>query len=188
MSGVEEIPRELKLLVVGINPSLRSGAVGAPFAGASNRFWPALESAGITRWRIRTTDGWRPQDRAHLHELGIGITNIVPGATRRADELTRAQLQEGFRELSKKIETLRPKAVAVLGVTAWRAATGNRRVAMGEQDSPWEGIRLFVAPNPSGLNAHYKPADLARIYGDIAHAAGISGVSTPIPAIHDPGR
>ncbi|AIT60752.1 mismatch-specific DNA-glycosylase [Corynebacterium doosanense] len=188
MRVADDFPEDLKLLFVGINPSLRSGEVGAHFAGASNRFWPALQAAGIVDRRIRTTDGMSAADRAHLHERGIGITNIVPEATRRADELTREQLRAGFAELSEKIDRVRPAAVAVLGVTAWREATGDRHVAMGEQDSPWEGVRLFIAPNPSGLNAHYKPADLARIYGDIAHAAGISGVSPESPATPDQGE
>lgn len=182
------LPDDMKLLFVGINPSLRSGEVDAPFAGASNRFWPALAAAGVTEWRISTVDGWREKDREHLLARGIGITNIVPDATRRADELTREQLREGYAALAANIAAWRPNAVAVLGVGAWREATGDRRLSMGEQTSPWEGVRLYVAPNPSGLNAHYRPADLARIYGDIAHVAGITGVSQPTPATPRRGR
>jgi G:T/U-mismatch repair DNA glycosylase len=43
------ITENLGLLLVGINPSLSSGATGYHFATATNRLWPALYGAGLTK-------------------------------------------------------------------------------------------------------------------------------------------
>lgn len=168
------LPEPLRLLFVGINPSLRSAATGAHFSGPGNRFYPALHRAGITRHLIRAADGFSDDDLAELTSRGIGITNLWPLATARADELTRQQLRTGQDRLAATVEAHRPTAVAVVGITAYRTAFGLPRARTGEQDSPWEGTRLFVAPNPSGLNAHSSVDDLARAYREIAEAAGIA--------------
>ncbi|GLU86178.1 mismatch-specific DNA-glycosylase [Kocuria palustris] len=171
------LPDPLRLLFVGINPSLRSAATGAHFSGSGNRFYPALHRAGITGHLIRAANGFSDDDLAELTSRGIGITNLWPEATARADELTREQLRTGRDRLTATVAEHRPTVVAVVGITAYRTAFGLPRATTGEQESPWEGTRLFAAPNPSGLNAHSSVDDLARAYGEIAEAAGIAAES-----------
>lgn len=167
------LPPDLRLLFVGINPSLMAAKTGVHFARRGNRFWPALHAAGITEREIAPYDGLSPADAAHLDERGVGVTNIVPVATARADELTREQITEGMARLRALVDAKRPAVVVILGVTAWRLGTGDRKAAMGWQDGPFEGTRVYVAANPSGLNAHYQIPDLARQYAEAAEAAGL---------------
>ena len=167
------LPEDLRLLFVGINPSLISGKVGTHFARRGNRFWPALHAAGITEHEIAPYDGLSETDAAHLAERGLGITNIVWEATARADELSDAQITAGMQHLRELIDARRPNVVVILGVTAWRRGMGDRKATMGWQDSPFEHTRVYVAANPSGLNAHYQVPDLARQYAEAARAAGL---------------
>jgi TDG/mug DNA glycosylase family protein len=164
---------QTRLLFVGINPGLWTAAVQAHFAKRGNRFYPALYRAGITDRLIDAAGGYRPEDLAHLKERGIGITNVVPIATARADELTPDQLVAGGKALVRRIRRIRPAVVAVLGVTAYRAAFARPKAAAGRQPDPLGGAELWVAPNPSGLNAHAQIPDLAAAYREIALAAGI---------------
>jgi TDG/mug DNA glycosylase family protein len=164
---------EVKLLFVGINPGLWTAAVQAHFAKRGNRFYPALYRAGITDRLIDASAGYRPEDRRHLQDLGIGITNVVPIASARADELTPEQLVAGGQALVDRIRRVRPAVVAVLGVTAYRAAFARPKAKPGRQDEDLAGAQLWVAPNPSGLNAHARIEDLATAYREIAAAAGI---------------
>jgi TDG/mug DNA glycosylase family protein len=156
---------DLTLLFVGINPGLRSAAVGHNFAGAGNRFYPALHAAGITPRRLA------PEEDVDLPAYGVGIANIAPRPTRAADELTREELREGAQELETLVTRLQPRLVAVLGLTAYRTAFSQPKATMGLQpDTGTIGGRpVWILPNPSGLNAHYKPADFARLYKE-AHA------------------
>lgn len=165
---------QTRLLFVGINPGLWTAAVQAHFAKRGNRFYPALYRAGITDRLIDASAGYRPQDLAHLHERGIGITNVVPVASARADELTPDQLLAGGKTLVRRVRRIQPCVVAVLGVTAYRAAFGRPRAVTGPQKETLGGAELWVAPNPSGLNAHARLADLAAAYREIAIAAGIA--------------
>lgn len=167
------LPEMVKLLFIGINPSLWTAATGAHFARPGNRFYPALHRAGVISHPFNAAAGYRAEDLAELHARGIGISNLVPDATARADELSTVQLQQAPARLDALVGKHAPAVVAVLGITAYRQATGKRKAQVGEQDSPWEGTRLFVAPNPSGLNAHSSVDDLAEAYADIARAAGV---------------
>ncbi len=165
----------LKLLFVGINPGLWTAAVNAHFARPGNRFWPALQLAGITPHRIDASRGLRPEDRRQLLDRGIGITNLVPYATARADELTSEQLRGATGPLAAIVEEYRPKVVAVLGVSAYRLAFSARTAKQGRQDATLAGADLWVLPNPSGLNAHETAASLAVAYLEAAVAAGVAG-------------
>ncbi|WP_295015461.1 mismatch-specific DNA-glycosylase [uncultured Micrococcus sp.] len=167
------LPDPLRLLFIGINPSLWSAATGAHFGRPGNRFYPALHRAGLTRHLLDASAGYRPQDHAELHERGIGISNLVPRATARADELTRQELEAAPARLDAIVAEHAPAVVAVLGVGPYRLATGQRRAQVGEQASPWPGARLFVAHNPSGLNAHATVDSLGEQYREIGRAAGI---------------
>jgi TDG/mug DNA glycosylase family protein len=151
----------LRVLFVGINPGLYSAAVGHHFARPGNRFWPALHAAGLTTRRLTAFD-----ERALL-PLGYGITNVVARATAAADELSDDELRAGAALLARKVRRYRPGAVAFLGVGAARTALGRPRAAVGLQPEPWAGATVWVLPNPSGLNAHYRPAELARLYAQL---------------------
>jgi TDG/mug DNA glycosylase family protein len=163
----------LRLLFVGINPGLWTAATQTHFARPGNRFYPALLRAGIVSRRIDPSAGMTDEDREELRRRGIGITNVVARATARADELTAEELREGGARLRELVARLGPRVVAVAGVTAYRAAFGDRRAAAGEQPERWGSSRVFVVPNPSGLNAHETVDSLAAAYAEAARAAGV---------------
>jgi double-stranded uracil-DNA glycosylase len=155
----------LRVLFSGINPGLYSAATGHHFARPGNRFWPALHRSGFTPRQLR------PDEQEQLLGLGLGITNIVARATARADELTGQELRDGGRTLLAKAERLAPRWLAVVGVTAYRTAFGQARAAVGPQDLTAGGVRLWVLPNPSGLNAHWSAASLADEFARLREAA-----------------
>jgi double-stranded uracil-DNA glycosylase len=150
----------LRVLFVGINPSLRSAEVGHHFARPGNRFWPTLHASGFTPRRLR------PQDDHELPAHGVGVTNIAARPTRDAAQLTRAELLAGAAELEDTVRRHAPLLVAVVGLTAYRTAFARPRATMGLQVDMIGGRPVWVLPNPSGLNAHYKPADFARLYAE----------------------
>ena len=149
---------DLRVLLVGINPSLWAGWSGLHFGRPSNRLWVTLDQAGLTPRRLR------PQDTDDLLAAGIGITNLVARATARADELTDEEIRAGVPRLRALVDRWRPAQVAVLGVTAYRVAFGRRNAVVGLQDESLGGVRLWVLPNPSGLNAHYQQPALTAAY------------------------
>jgi TDG/mug DNA glycosylase family protein len=154
---------DLKVLFVGINPSLRSAEVGHHFARPGNRFYPALHAAGFTPRQLR------PDEDFTLPAYGVGITNFVARPTRAADELSRAELRAGAQELDALVADIQPRLVAVLGLGAYRTAFERPKATMGpqaERIGGVGGIPIWILPNPSGLNAHYKPADFARLYAE----------------------
>ncbi|MCW4601496.1 mismatch-specific DNA-glycosylase [Janibacter hoylei] len=165
--------QELRLLFVGINPGLWTAATQTHFAHPGNRFYPALLRAGVLTRAVDPAAGMTDEDREHLRERGIGITNLVRRATARADELTTDELREGGDRLLATIARTRPAVVAVAGITAYRQAFGVRKAQTGEQPEPVEGARLWVMPNPSGLNAHETVESLAVAYAEPARAAGL---------------
>ena len=165
---------QIKLLFVGINPGLWTAAAHANFARPGNRFWPALHAAGLTPDVVDARAGMPDEARRHLLEIGVGISNIVPIATARADELTRAQLRDGARDLLGLVERLQPKVVAVLGLTAYRQAFDRPATRVGRQAHELAGAELWVLPNPSGLNAHETITTLAVAYREAARAAGVA--------------
>ena len=164
---------DVRLLIVGINPGLWTAAVNTHFARPGNRFWPAMYRAGLLPRPVDASQGLPPDIVEHLHRSGVGITNVVNVATARADELTRDQLRAGGERLRELVRTLRPKVVAILGLTAYREAFGRRAAKAGLQPEPFEGAQLWVVPNPSGLNAHETVDSLAAAYHQVAVAAGV---------------
>lgn len=163
----------LRIVFCGINPGLWSAATGHHFARPGNRFWPALHAAGLTPRQLD------PSEQEELLPLGLGLTNVVPRASARADELTPQEYVEGGAALRAKVEEHAPAWLAVLGVTAYRAAFGDRTARVGEQDVSWGPTRLWVLPNPSGLNAHWPAAALADEFRRLGRAAGVAGVVRP---------
>jgi TDG/mug DNA glycosylase family protein len=164
----------VRLLIVGINPGLWSGATGAHFARPGNRFFPALHAAGLTGHLIDASAGLSEDDRTHLLARGLGITNLHPLATARADEVSAEDLRDGVARLERLVVELRPHVVAVAGITAYRTAFRRPRAAAGRQPEDLAGAELWVVPNPSGLNAHETVVSLAAAYAEAASAAGIA--------------
>lgn len=149
-----------RLLLVGINPGLRSGAIGHHFAGAGNPFWRLLHAARLTP-RLLTY----AEDQS-LAALGISLTNLCPRTTRTAAELTAAEEEQGRRVLARKIARWRPAVVAFVGVSLYRVFFGvSGGPGPGAKRETVAGARVFVVPNPSGLNASFPGfADKLRWY------------------------
>lgn len=163
----------LRLLFVGINPGLWTAATATHFAHPGNRFYPALTKAGIIEREIDRGRGMSDEDRRHLIERGIGITNVAHRATAKASELSADELREGGETLRRFVRHHSPNVVAVAGITAYRTAFRQPRAVMGEQPDGFEGSRLWLVPNPSGLNAHETVDTLAAKYAEAASAAGV---------------
>jgi len=163
----------LRLLFVGINPGLWTAATQTHFAHPGNRFYPALLRAGVITEPIDPAAGMTDAERDVLRARGIGITNLVHRATAKASELGTAELKEGGDALTALVERLRPRVVAVAGITAYRTAFARPKAVMGRQPESLGGAELWVVPNPSGLNAHETVPTLATAYGEVARAAGI---------------
>ena len=155
----------LKVLFCGINPGLYTAAVGHHFARPGNRFWKALHAGGFTP---RVLD---PSEEQLLLEFGCGITNVANRPSAAADELSRDELIEGGRQLAERVRRYQPKWLAILGLGAYRTAFARPRAAIGPQEETIGGARVWVLPNPSGLNANYKPDDFGRLYGELRRAA-----------------
>jgi TDG/mug DNA glycosylase family protein len=156
----------LRVLFSGINPGLYSAWAGQHFARPGNRFWPALHASGFTP-RVLT-----PAEQEALLPLGLGVTNVVARATARADELTREEIEGGGEVLRAKARRLRPRWLAVLGVTAYRVAFRDPTAKVGPQQLTLGDTGVWVLPNPSGLNAHYSAAALAEEFRTLRKAAG----------------
>jgi TDG/mug DNA glycosylase family protein len=165
------IDDRVRLLFVGINPGLWTAAVNAHFARRGNRFWPALHAAGITPRLLDVSNGMSEADSELVLGLGIGITNIVPTASARAEELSLDELRAGAVALEATVRRWKPRVVAVLGLTAYRQAFAKPKAAQGPQDDGFGGAELWVLPNPSGLNAHETIDSLAASYQKAWEAA-----------------
>ncbi|MFI6033683.1 G/U mismatch-specific DNA glycosylase [Streptomyces sp. NPDC051315] len=167
----------LRVLFCGINPGLMTAATGHHFARPGNRFWPVLHLSGFTPRLMK------PAEQQELLAYGLGITNVVARATARADELTAEEYREGGRLLAEKVLRLEPRWLAVVGVTAYRVAFDDRTARVGPQERVIGDTRVWVLPNPSGLNAHWTAATMAEEFARLRAAA-----QTPPPATEDPFR
>ena len=163
------IARDLRVLFCGINPGLYSGATGHHFARPGNRFWPALYAGGFTDRLLS------PFEERELLKSGYGITNVVRRATAAASELSNEELVEGGNDLEKKVRRYHPKFLAVLGVTVYRTAFARPHAKLGRQPENMGTTAIWVLPNPSGLNAHYQPKDLARLFRELREASEEEG-------------
>ncbi|MDX3232001.1 G/U mismatch-specific DNA glycosylase [Streptomyces sp. ME19-01-6] len=155
----------LRVLFCGINPGLMTAATGHHFARPGNRFWPVLHASGFTPRRLQ------PSEQHELPGYGLGITNVVARASARADELSDEEYREGGRILAEKVARLRPRWLAVAGVTAYRVAFGDKRAQIGPQERTIGTTRIWALPNPSGLNAHWTLATMAEEFGRLRDAA-----------------
>ena len=159
------IDHDLKVLFCGINPGLYSGATGLHFARPGNKFWKSLHGAGFTDRVLH------PSEEGELLESGYGITCFVSRTTARADELTADEFVKGGRMLVRKIQKFQPRILAVLGLGAYRTAFSRPKATLGPQEERIGSTRVWLLPNPSGLNAHYQLADFIEIFRELRRDA-----------------
>jgi double-stranded uracil-DNA glycosylase len=158
------IAPNLKVLFAGINPGLYTAAIGHHFGRPGNRFWPPLYAAGFSP-RVLS-----PFEERELLALGFGITNVAPRTTAAADELSDDEIRDGGKQLIAKVKRYKPKVLAILGVGAYGTAFARPKAKVGPQDVSIGDTAVWVLPNPSGLNAHYQSADLAKVFRQLRDA------------------
>lgn len=162
------IAPDLAVLFCGINPGLHTAYTGFHFAGPGNRFWPSLHAGGFTERRLA------PSELDLLPSYGLGVTNVVPRATATAAELAPEEFVAGGRALRRKVARHRPRILAVLGMGAYRTAFDRPKATLGEQpDDAIGDTRVWVLPNPSGLNANYSREALGALFRALREAAGL---------------
>ncbi|WPB89396.1 G/U mismatch-specific DNA glycosylase [Streptomyces malaysiensis] len=159
----------LRVLFCGINPGLMTAGTGHHFARPGNRFWPTLHASGFTPRQLH------PSEQSELVRYGLGITNVVARASARADELSDEEYREGGRILEEKVLRLRPRWLAVAGVTAYRVAFGDKKAKIGPQTRTIGDTRIWALPNPSGLNAHWTLTTMAQEYARLRTTAEADG-------------
>jgi TDG/mug DNA glycosylase family protein len=139
-----------KILFVGINPGLRSSEIGHHFAGKGNPFWRLLHTAGLIPVLLT------PEEDQRLVEFGLGLTNLCPRPTRAASELTRDEIAAGRVALERKIARVRPQVVAFVGLTIYQDYFQHKKTGgAGQKPETIHCARVFVVPNPSGLNQSF---------------------------------
>jgi double-stranded uracil-DNA glycosylase len=179
------LKRGLDLVLVGINPGVNSVVRGHYFASPWSRFWPAFSRSRLSAMARRGlgVPTLRPEHDALLMDFGIGFTDVVKRPTTNAAGLTPADFARWAPSLRRRLRRAAPGVVCFHGVTAYgnflRFGMGQpRRPALGPQAERLGAARIFVVPNPSGANAHFTAADLARWYDRLA-AFATSGEEAP---------
>jgi TDG/mug DNA glycosylase family protein len=160
----------LTVLFCGINPGLYSAAVGHHFAGPGNLFWPTLHATGFTSRQLTAFE------ESELLSLGYGITNLVTRPSASADEVDKDELRRGARALRRKVLSLQPRFVAVLGLVAYRIGFESSKAVVGRQPEDIGTTKVWLLPNPSGLNAFHQPAILNQMFSEF-RAAVLADVS-----------
>ena len=155
------IARNLDVLFCGINPGLYTDAVQQHFGRPGNRFWPTIFKAGFTP-RL-----FHPSEQRELLRHGCGITNVVARATAAAAELTSSELVEGARILGTKVRRYRPRVLAIVGIGAYHTGFGRPNAKTGLQEETIGKTRIWILPNPSGLNANYQAEDLSALFREL---------------------
>jgi double-stranded uracil-DNA glycosylase len=161
----------LRVLFCGINPGLYSGAIGHHFARPGNRFWPSLHAAGFTPRVLK------PWEERELLEWGYGITNLVARTTAAEADLSKEEFVAGAKRLERKVKKYRPEWVAVVGIGAYRRAFGRSKAVIGEQPERLGPARLWLLPQPSGLNANHQMPQLTAAFRELFDAAGLASSS-----------
>jgi TDG/mug DNA glycosylase family protein len=155
----------LKVIFCGINPGARAAVAGHSFVGNGNRFWHAIHLAGFTPYQLAA------EDDQSLIQFGYGLTTAVARPTRRADELTRQELADAIPDLEAKIARYAPDMIAFLGKAAFAAVCKLRNIAWGPQPDLFGGAKVWVVPNPSGLNRGFSLAQLVDAYRSLRMAS-----------------
>ncbi len=159
------IGHDLKILFCGINSGLYSAATGYHFARPGNRFWKSVHLAGFTDRQLD------PSEEHEFLELGYGITGFCRRATASASELSKQELIEGGKKLVERVEKYRPRILAVLAMTAYRTAFNRPKAKLGPQKEAVGDTRIWLLPNPSGLNANYQLPDFVRLFKELKQAS-----------------
>ena len=159
MAGLVDILEHgLQVVFCGINPGVDAAATGHHFLGRGNRFWPVLHLSGFTPHQIA------PHDDTSVLGFGIGLTVAVARPTRRADDVAAAEFVDAASLLLRKLERYEPRCIAFLGKAAYRAITGTRDPCWGEQAELLGRTRVWILPNPSGLNRSFSKDQLVTAY------------------------
>jgi TDG/mug DNA glycosylase family protein len=158
------IATHLNILFCGINPGLMSAATHHNFARPGNRFWKALHQSGLTSRLLL------PAEQEKLLEEGMGITNFVTRASATAQELSVQEIREGAKELEKKVLEFEPRWLAVVGIDTYRKGFDVKDATVGLQAKKIGSTRIWLLPNPSGLNAHYSLEDFVRLFSELKSA------------------
>jgi TDG/mug DNA glycosylase family protein len=169
----------LDVVFVGINPSVYSAERGHYFARPTNRFWPCLSRSvlSLAAREALSVAVLRPEHDRALLDHGIGFTDLVKRATPKAGDLSRAELAEGVQDLLAKLVRYRPRIACFHGITGYRPVhrvltDGAAKIALGLQEPHLGPTRVYLAPNPSGANAHFTPNDQSRWYDRLAECLG----------------
>jgi TDG/mug DNA glycosylase family protein len=164
----DSVGPDLRVLLVGLNPSEYSADAGVGFARPGNRFWPAALTAGLVT---------RDRDARHALLVNrVGMTDLVKRATASASGLTAGEYREGAARVEDLVAWLHPRVVCFVGLTGYRAAVQPGATG-GVQPAAFGGALTYVMPNPSGANAHATPAGLGehlRAVRALADAAATS--------------
>jgi TDG/mug DNA glycosylase family protein len=155
----------LKVVFCGIHPGLYTAAIGHHFGRPGNRFWTVIHLAGFTDRQLS------PFEERRLLDVGVGMSNLVPRATAAASELTPAELREGLRHVEELACNCAPRYVAFLGMLAYRTATGRRTATLGLQAERLCDSKVWLLPNPSGLQARYQGPELVELFAELRRAA-----------------
>jgi TDG/mug DNA glycosylase family protein len=159
VAGVADlVGPDLDVLFCGINPGRLSGELGQHFARPGNRFWRLLHAGGFT------DHVFSPSEQGALPALGIGITNVVDRVTAAASELDKEELRTGAERLEAKVRALAPRCVAVLGLQAYRTAFRRPHALIGRQPELLGRAKLWLLPNPSGLQARYQLPEMTDLF------------------------
>ncbi|MDQ5951375.1 MAG: double-stranded uracil-DNA glycosylase [Patescibacteria group bacterium] len=158
------ITKDLNILFCGINPGLLSAATHHHFARPGNRFWKALFLSGLIPQQMQ------PSQQSELLTYRIGITNFVTRPSATANELSAEEFRLGAQELRKKITKYTPRYLAVLGIDAYKKGFDTKSVSLGLQTDLLGKTRVWLLPNPSGLNAHYSLDDFVRLFTELKTA------------------
>ncbi|MDQ0640286.1 TDG/mug DNA glycosylase family protein [Pedobacter sp. W3I1] len=152
------IDNNLSVIFCGINPGLKSASDGYHFSGRSNRFWKTLHLAGFTPYEIE------PISDLSILQFSYGLTTAVARATARADELDNTEFASSIESFKNKMIFYKPQCIAFLGKAAYMAFTGKKKLSWGPQEEKFCGARIWILPNPSGLNRGFRLNDLVDHY------------------------
>ena len=164
------------MLFVGIKPGVRAASPAITLRDL-NRFWKLLSESGLVPEPIAFEEDHR------LPEFGFGITNLIPRPSPGINDLEPSEYVEGWKALDRKIRRYRPKVVALVGVTLYRAiepllageVDRKTRAAMRSRPSRRSaaanhGAQVFVLPNPSGRNANFSYAEMLAAFTALRQA------------------
>ncbi|MGA2049761.1 MAG: G/U mismatch-specific DNA glycosylase [Terracidiphilus sp.] len=161
------ISTSLNVVFCGINPGMRSAAVGLHFANRSNRFWRVLHLAGFTARQLE------PEEARLLLDYGYGITSAVTRPTVSATDLSRADYIAARPAFERKIAKYRPRYLAFLGKPACSVFLNQRNLSWGLQPTKLGRSAVWVLPNPSGLNRAFAIGTLTDAYRQLFEATAL---------------